>query len=69
MVEGPYTRTFFLEVFTDSVTIDIFFHASSTVFSVRINGFFPQRVRKFVLIFCGGTWQFVLILERSFRKG
>jgi len=36
---GPYIRTFFPEVFTDSVTCWLFFHATSTVFSVRINIF------------------------------
>jgi len=28
---------FFLEVFTDSVTVDVFFHTTSTFFSVRMN--------------------------------
>jgi len=39
-VKGRYTRMFFLEVLTDSATIYTFFHATLTVFSVRIIRFF-----------------------------
>jgi len=57
-LKGHIHVRFFLEVFTDSVTIK--------VFSVRIISFFLWSwVCTFVLIFSSGTWQFVLILKSS----